>query len=482
MKPGSALLHGARRGRLAPPLGRLALAVFTAGATTLATPTPTRAQQAPSTGASPKVTSLTLGQVVAMAKERAPAVHAAFAQIASAEAGVDRSRAARLPSLYLQAAGNGFATNGQVFSSGVISSASTEYYVTGSGALNLQWTLYDFGHTGSAIDAAKEGVKAATLSARAVEQTAMAEAAVAFFTLLADDELIQSAEGVRADREHVLGVTHSLVEGGYRTKVDETRAKIGLQVADLDLSVAKGARDNDSVSLATVLLLDPATTFKLAPPAPIAVDEAGAGDGTVALRARRDVAAAAARVEQARLGVASAKRAHLPVLAATASGEILYAHDVEELPASGPTPANTYTVDGPTELVQGALTLTIPIFDSLVNANVRSAEASLGEAQAGLEQITLAARRDALQSARQARTAKVLFEQSQHLAEGTAANLAAIEDRYASGIEGPLELADAQRQDALARNAIVRARLAYDVAAVKLLAGLSRADDLLKVR
>ncbi len=435
-----------------------------------------RADQPPSTA-----TSLTLGQVVAMAKERAPAVHAAFAQIASAQAGVERSSAARLPSVYLQGAGNGFATNGQVYSSGVVSSASSESYVTGSGGLNLQWTLYDFGHTGNAVDAAEAGVKAATLSARAVEQTAMAEAAVAFFTLLADDELIRSAEGVRADRDHVLSVTHTLVEGGYRTKVDEIRAKIGLQVAELDLSVARAARDNDSVGLATALLLDPATTFHLTPPAPLAVDEAAAGNGTVALRARRDVAAAEARVEQARLNVTSAKRSHLPVLAAIASGQLLYAHGSESYSVAG-QPNQSTPIDGPTELVQGTLTLTVPLFDSLVNANVHTAEASLGEAQAALDQVTLAAKRDALQAARQARSARVLFEQSERLAEGTAANLAIVEDRYATGMEDPLALADAQREDALARNAIVRARLAYDVAAVKLLAGLSRAEELLKAR
>jgi multidrug efflux system outer membrane protein len=438
---------------------------------------PARAQQ---TSSGANATSLTLSQVVAMAKDRAPAVHAAFSQIASAEAGVDRSSAARLPSLYLQGAGNGFATNGQVYSSGVVSSASSETYITGSGALNLQWTLYDFGHTGNAVDAARAGVKAATLSARAVEQAAMAEAAVAFFTLLADDELIRSAEGVRVDRDHVLGVTRTLVDGGYRTKVDETRAKIGLQVAELDLSVAKAARDNDSVGLATALLLDPATAFHLVAPAALSVDEAAAGNGTVALRARRDVAAAEARVDQARLNVTSAKRAHLPVLAASASGQLLYAHGSQTYSAAGQS--TSYPIDGPTELVQGAVTLTLPLFDSLVNANVHTAEASLGEAQAGLDQVTLAAKRDALQAARQARSARVLFEQSQRLAEGTAANLAIVEDRYASGMEDPLALADAQREDALARNAIVRARLAYDVAAVKLLAGLSRADELLNTK
>ncbi|MGO8992960.1 MAG: TolC family protein [Polyangiaceae bacterium] len=425
------------------------------------------------------VASLTLAQVVALAKDHAPSVHAALARIASADAAVDRARAPLFPSLYAQGGGTAFGTNGQVYASGVISSAASETYFLGQGSLNLQWTLYDFGHTSSAIDGAKAGVTSATLSAKATEQIAMAEAAVAFFTLLADDDLIRSAELARADREHVLEITHHLVEGGYRSPVDETRAQIALDVAKLDVTVATGTRDSDSVNLATALILDPATTFHLTAPTPLHIDDAAARDGEVALRTRRDVAAAAARVDQARHNVASAKRAHLPVLAVSATGQLLYAHDISTYTGVG---GGTVVTDGPTELAQGSLTLTVPIFDSLVNANVRGAEGGLSEAQAGLEQVTLAARSEVLQASRQARSARVVLEQSERLAAGTGANLKAVEDRYATGMESPLTLADAQREDANARVAIVRAQLAYDVAAVRLLAGLSRADELLKAR
>jgi outer membrane protein TolC len=455
-----------------------------------------RAQTTPAPPPPPPApqTSLTLGDVVAMAKERAPSVHAAFARIASAEAGIDRVAAGRLPSLSLQGSGTAFATNGQVYSGGVVSTASNEWYLVGTGALNLSWNIYDFGHTQAAVDAAKAGVRSATLLARATEQSAMAEAAVAFFSLLADDELVRSSEAARADREHVVTITKHLVEAGYRTPVDATRAQIALDVANLDRSMAMATRDSDAVTLATALMLDPATSFRLTAPQPLAVDEAAAGNAAVALRGRRDVAAAAARVDQARLGLTSANRGRLPVFGASASGQVLYSHDSSTSTVEVPTGVGgrtqgattsipfTSTTDGPSELVQGSLTLTFPLFDATINANIRTAEASLGEAQASLEQVTLSARGEAIQAARQARSARGLLDQSQHLLTGTSANLAAVEDRYANGMEDPLVLADAQREDALARVAIVRARLAYDVAAVRLLAGLSRADELLKMK
>ncbi len=253
----------------------------------------------------------------------------------------------------------------------------------------------------------------------------------------------------------------------------------------MDLTIAKSGRPSDSVTLATALFVDPSTVFHLTPPAPLAVDPNAAGNGSVALRARRDVAAAEARVEQARLGVSSAKHAYLPQIAATGSGQLIYEHDIETGPTylAPPAPATATTVsNSPTELLQGSLTLTLPIFDAVVNANVKAAEATLGEAQAGLEQIALSARSDAIQTSRQARNARAVLEQSQRLVEGTAANLSVVEDRYAAGLEGPLVLADAQREDALARHKVVTSKLAYDVAAVRLLASLARASELLKVQ
>jgi outer membrane protein TolC len=80
------------------------------------------------------------------------------------------------------------------------------------------------------------------------------------------------------------------------------------------------------------------------------------------------------------------------------------------------------------------------------------------------------------------RSARILLEQSKQLAAGAAANLAVVEERYGNGMESPLSLADAQREDVNARGAIARARLAFEVAKVRLLAALSRADELLKAR
>ena len=178
-----------------------------------------------------------------------------------------RTRSISSYTVSIQGAGTAFTTNGQIYSGGLVSTASTDTYLLAQGTLNLQWTLYDFGrHVESTIDSAKAGVTAAGLSARASEQRAMAEAAVAFFTLLADDARWSSrrtrcgpiANGSSASR------TASCSRGSGRRWTDNARPSGPGGGAARRASVAEAARDNDQVILASALmLLDPATTFHL---------------------------------------------------------------------------------------------------------------------------------------------------------------------------------------------------------------------------
>jgi outer membrane protein TolC len=446
---------------------KLALAFLSAAMATLAS-APAHAEPI----AVPR--TLTLSEAVALARDRAPMVREAFARIATADAVVDRTRATRMPALWAQGMGSAFTSNGQVYAgAGLSSGATTESYLLGQGTLNLQWALYDFGRTASSIDAARSGAKAARLTAAANEQIAMAEAAIAFFTLRADDAFLASTEEVRADRARVVAVTHRLVESGIRTPVDEARANVGLEVAELEVSVAQASRESDAVSLASALLLDPATTFQLVAPGEIRVDDDVARDEATAVRDRREVAAGVARVEQARREVDFARRTYLPSLGVLASGTVQYTDD------RATADHQTNVVGSPAEYAQGTVTLTIPIVDPSIHAGIEVAEGGLDEALANLERLKQGAQTEAARASTQVKSARLVVTQSERLAVGSGANLAAMEERYTSGMESPLALADAQREDAIARVAVVRARLALDLAKVRLLAGLSRARELL---
>jgi outer membrane protein len=421
---------------------------------------------------------LTLAEAVGIARSNVPLVHAAFARLASAEASVARSRAGYLPTLSATSAGTAFASQGRIFVSGVESSDSDVQLLEAQGGVNLSWTLYDFGHTHSAVAAAGAAASSATCDAQAAQQQAMGQAAVAYYTLLADDEYVEALNQAEAERDRVLTITRALVESAIRSPIDATRAQVAVDVAKLDVSIAEGARVRDSSALAAALALDPTTPLRVEEPAPVSVDERATADGKLAVSARREVAAARARLGQARHALDAARRAHLPSLGVQAQGAVLYSYSRTLDPTQ-----NVYVpAEGPSELASGTLTLTVPLFDRIVNSNEQSAEAGVGEAEANLEQRILSTRTEAVQASEAVMSARKVLEQAERLAGGTAEALSVVEVRYQQGMEGPLVLADAQREDILARVTIVRARLELEIAKVKLLEGMAREEDLMNVR
>jgi outer membrane protein TolC len=222
-----------------------------------------------------------------------------------------------------------------------------------------------------------------------------------------------------------------------------------------------------------LLRLDPREPWRLERPHPLAVDAAA---GTT-IEARHEVVAARAKVDQARRASEAARRARLPTLSAAAFGTVLWA--AQQSSASQQSPSSS---DGPSVLGQVSLTATLPLSDPQIEANVRAAEANVSSAAAELERVTLRARLDVDVAASRLANARSLLAQAEQLAAASRASLAAMEDRYAAGVETPLALVDLQREDALARIAVIRGQLAVDTGSVQLLAAQARAEVLLQAR
>jgi outer membrane protein TolC len=417
--------------------------------------------------------TLTLVQAAALAKERAPQVHAAAAGVSVADAEVARSRAAVLPAFALQGGGVGFASVGRTYAGGVVTTDQTQLYGVGQATLGVQWLLSDFGKTSSAVDAARSGVQSAIERAREVEQAAISEAAVVYYTVLSDEDLVAGDSEVLRERERTLAITRRSVESGNRAAIDERRAELAVGTAKLEVARAQAEYESDRTVLASLLRLDPREPWRLERPHPLAVDAAA---GTT-IEARHEVVAARAKVEQARRASEAARRARLPTLSAAAFGTVLWA--AQQSSASQQSPSSS---EGPSVLGQVSLTATLPLSDPQIEANVRAAEANVSSATAELERVTLRARLDVDVAASRLANARSLLAQAEHLAAASRASLAAMEDRYAAGVETPLALVDLQREDALARIAVIRGQLAVDTGSVQLLAAQARAEVLLQAR
>jgi len=411
--------------------------------------------------------ALTLEDALSLARASAPSVKQAAARVADAEARLSRASAPRVPTVHVAGSGNGFASNGSFLTQGV-STPTSQTAVWADATLNLTWTLLDFGKTSGAVRGAEAGIDGAKDDLRASAETAMAQAAVAYYTLLGDEALVAAARESLAQRERSLAVTAGLASAGARSPVDWTRARAAVEAARSELVIAEATADDDALSLAAALSLPVDERLHVARPADLRVDEDPRAAADAALAARPELAFARRHVEQTRHDLDSAQRGRLPTLSTQASGTVRYTYLPDGDVKGGET----------SKIAQGSLILSMPILDPVITANVRAAEASVSAAEADVTARAASVRYEAARAAIAVRSARAVLAQSKQQESGAAATLAMIEDRYKNGFAGPLDLIDAQREDAAARVLAVRAGRALDIARLRLLAATGKIDTL----
>ncbi len=420
---------------------------------------------APSALAQAAPVELTLFDAMRRGREDPPAVHIALARAEATRAQIEQARAGYYPTV----TANGSASIG--FSDQpVLANVRYQSVTVGLGAsVTARVPIYDFGRTANGVEAATYGSTAAREDLRAARVSAMNAIASAYFTVLSDQEAINAARAIVAQREAHLRIAEGLVAAGARPPIERTRAEVDLDVGRLDLTSAEARERTDRATLAAALGIDPLRDVTLTPVEEDALraDDDPTRASSAAVANRAEFAAARTRLAQAESQAAAARSGRLPNLSAQASGAVNYS---ERLQGQG--------AFGVSEQLQGAVTLSWPMFDPSVNANVRIAEANVTSARETLAQQSLQVRAAAVQSAISLRAARVTLDQSMRLATTAAANLQQANGRYESGAAALLELVDAQASDASARYTVIRARLALQIARVNLLTATGELERL----
>jgi outer membrane protein TolC len=425
--------------------------------------------------------AMRLGFVDALRRGAAdpPAVRAALARASVAAAQVSLAEAAYLPSIGFSANGNASYNNFFRRTTGlVIAGRDVEQVNEGSSfglgvnaSADVRMTLYDFGRTSNNVRAAER----ASLAARADTQLARAQAAgaiaSAYLAVLSDAEAIAAARATLAQREAHLRIAEGLVTVGTRPPIDRTRAEVNLDVARLDLTAAEARAESDRATLAAALGIDPLRGVEVEPVDEVLlrIDDDLAHAADAAVRTRPELAGARARLAQAEAQAAAVRAGRLPTLAASAGASVQLNQII----------GNGVGTTGNSEAIQAGVTLSWPAFDPAVRANVRVSESSVITARETLAQQSLQVRAAAVQAAINARAARVSLTQSERLAVNAAATLDMATGRYQSGAAALLELIDAQAADAGARIAVVRARLAWQLARVNLLVATGEIERLM---
>lgn len=341
---------------------------------------------------------------------------------------------------------------------------------TRDAALNLTWTLYDFGGTYANIKSNRLLLDAAADTVNSISQQTAQSVLQAFYGVVAADAAVVAAKSAEAAYARSVEISEALQKGGVASLSDVLQAQTAYDQAVLtrvqyeyQAAAARGA-------LSVAIGLNADETIKLdAQPVPAAVPGFAARIADLMAQAERqrpDLAAALAQRDSAEANVTVARAVGRPSISFQATKSTAYTPGVTN---------QNYTQIG--------LYVTVPIFTGFkVDYGVRQAQAALESSEVNVDKVRLQVTSDvwnayhSLDSADQqlAATATLVktADQNQQVALG----------RYQAGVGTILDLLTAQAAAATAAQARISAELAWQTARGQLalaLGHLSRAEPLL---
>ena len=397
--------------------------------------------------APPPGPTLTLAAALQRAKANPQLVQALAAERAARQR-LDEARAGYLPSA--SASVGDSLSNSLSPQLGVGTEGGPANLFTSS--LQLSETLWDFGRTKAAVDAARAEARSTAADTTLALADLVLNVKSAYFAALASAALEQSARENLASAAKHLEDAQARVEVGKNPPYDETKARIDRGNAELALVQAQNGLQLARAQLAHAIGQELDGAALVEPPAAAATLPSLAQAMTQALAHRPELASLDAQLAADRAAVREAKAAYYPSLGASGEGA------VREFAAAGPV----------TSWAVGAA-VSIPLLAGGADrARVGEAEATLDGLEAARSTLVLDVKLDvqsaliAVDGARQA--AKVAADVVTEAKEG----LALAEGRYDAGAGTIVELTDAQAQLATAKASAIKAGLDLAIARAKL--------------
>ena len=401
---------------------------------------------------------LTLPAAVELALCRNPSTRAAWAAAHQQAAALGSAQSAWLPSI--SATGAEQRAYGQHID--VTGAIDTSPQNTRDAALNLSWTLYDFGARDGKITSARHLLDAAAATASRVSQQTVLSVVQSYYGVVAADAALLAAQTTEAAAARSLEVARALRGGGVATLADVLQAETAYDQAVLARVQADYSAKSAHGTLAVVIGSPADQPLKLeAEPVPAQVPALTARMPDLmaeAVRQRPDLAAAQAQRDSAAADVGVARAAGWPSITIGAGRDLVNTTGL---------PHQNYSLVG--------VNVTVPIFTGFnVGYGVRQSQAVLEGREASAEQVRLTVSLDvwnayyALDSANQqlGQTATLIktAEDNQQVAVG----------RYQSGVGTIIDLLTAQTAAANARILRINAELGWQVARAQLALALGR--------
>jgi outer membrane protein len=321
-------------------------------------------------------------------------------------------------------------------------------------ALDLNYTVFDFGARSGRINAAKAQVLAANFAFNDTHRNVIYQVQQAFYRLLSAIGQEGSARASLSNAQAVQQAAEQRLAHGLATLPDVLEARSATAQADYDLQTILGAEEIARGDLATAVGTSATVAIKIQPldqvPTPDSISDTVDTAINRALGQRPDLLQQAAQIRSANARVKEARAAYYPSLNVTASPAVPWLYGMQ-----APNPWS-HTSDLVGELRFG---LQWTVFDGGARKNrLAEAQANVHEAEAQAN-VTRNQITDEVWSAYA--NLNTAFRQRQAaiaLLESASQSYSAALESYKYGVRNLLDVTAAQRTLAQARSADVSAR------------------------
>jgi outer membrane protein len=402
--------------------------------------------------------ALALKDCIETALKNQPTIRTAQENIRAGQGRVTQAASPYFPQL---TASTGYSENHAPLG-GAFGDSTTKSYTT---SLSVNQTLYDFGKTGNAYDAAKLGTLSLEQEAERVTQEVVLNVKQSYYALLAARKLVEVAQKTIEQTESHLKQAEAFFRAGSKPRYDVTRAEVEVNNANLGLINAKNGVRIRTIALNNAMGVDPGKATEIVEALPTVPALPTPAQAQVdALQNRPDMKRREADIAAARARLTAERSNYLPTLSANAAYN--WANGSTE---TGPFMGTMFKGDVQNSWNAGIM-LTLPLFQGgLTNGRV-------GEARANL--LAIEAQRDSLKQS-------ILLEVNQAFAdiEGAAArvevmektlqkareNLGIVQGRYKAGVGPYIEVTDAQLSLVNSETDRIKALYDYHLAIAQLL-------------
>ena len=323
-----------------------------------------------------------------------------------------------------------------------------------SGAISIRQSIVDAGAWLS-VKAARRGVELAALSVEEMRRELSLSVARAYFLSLSAYHLTTLQQALQASAKEHLRIAENRYAAGSGVRLDVLRARADLEDATQDLANANLAFDTARDALGVLIGMDGLPTPKEAvlPNAPT-LDDAALIES--ALEDRADIAAQGKRIDLAVLREKIAWTALLPKLDAVWQGTALFT----DPPDMGDPDQERWSL---------MLSLTVPLFDGAIYADIRHTRAEHRLALINKANTEQAARKEVRQAEREYLTALNNVETATRHVEVMREALLLTEKAFRAGSGSSLEVTDARKSTAAAEINLITSGLRVQSALLSLL-------------